>query len=226
MVKVVDEIYEEIKREDFFNRLKKFLPFIGLGIVAILTAAGVYSWYIHHKDTVLQRQEQLYVQALENMSKGYLDQASRQLDELVRSSSDLRSLAMMQKAVIDQERFSLAGQDKKELERTRECYNALLSSHPSIPLKNFMLAVKVMADPSLQSAFPGGNLATSVDSPWHSVELMGKALEAYRTSGSSAVKFFQQWGTSIDLYSESLRWLAKYCFLGVSAESFNKSNNP
>jgi type II secretory pathway pseudopilin PulG len=224
VVKIVDEIYEEIKREDFFNRLRKFLPLIALGILSILSAAGIYSWYVHHQDKVLRKQEESYAKALENIKTGYLDQASDQLSGLVKKSSALRQLAMMQQAVIAQEEFKLTGQDKSR-EKARECYEKLLSLGPSIPLKNFFLALKALSESSFQSAFPEGALTVSSDSPWYSIDLMNKALQAYAQSLPSALNAFQQWADDKNLYSEALRWIATYCLSGVSAEYFHKTNN-
>jgi hypothetical protein len=43
MVKVVDEISQELKREDFFNKVRQALPFVGGACILVLLGSAVYA---------------------------------------------------------------------------------------------------------------------------------------------------------------------------------------
>lgn len=98
---LLDEIHEELKREDRIRRLKQWLP--GMVAIALITlgAAAGYSWHHHNQEKWRVRHERYYAQAITSMNKGESDKARAMLRQLVSESPALRMLALSTLAKMD-----------------------------------------------------------------------------------------------------------------------------
>ena len=136
MVKMVDDISEELRREDFFNKVKKALPFAGSLCVLVLIGSAFYAWRTHAQEKQLERDEQTYQQALLHIEKSEFDRAQSLLDAL-RSSRGMQFLARMEKAKIEKRDFVLTG-SKKALSKIGEIDRELEKDYSSLALQNFL----------------------------------------------------------------------------------------
>jgi hypothetical protein len=98
---LLDDIQEELKREDRIRLFKKWLPAIMGAALLVLGAAGVYSWHRRTQETTRVRYENYYTQATEALTKGQKDKARAMMTHLVKEAPALRLLALSQLARMD-----------------------------------------------------------------------------------------------------------------------------
>ena len=98
----IDDIQEELRREDFFNHLKKGLPWIvGFILLILMTAAG-YTLIQWQKEKTLIQYEAVYQEALEKIENKDPSRATKLLKQVAKQCSGLRFAAQMTWANIHQ----------------------------------------------------------------------------------------------------------------------------
>jgi len=92
---LIDDIQEELRREDFFNTLKKRLPWIIGAIAVVLVGAAGYTLMQWRAEKNLVLYESVYEQALEKMAQRDDLGAEKLLQEVVEHCPGLEFLALM-----------------------------------------------------------------------------------------------------------------------------------
>lgn len=222
MVKIVDEISAELQQEDFFNKVKKALPFIGGLCVLILIGSAVYAWRMHAQEKQLERDEQTYHQALLHIEKSEFNQAHRLLDTL-QSSKGMKFLARMEKAKIEKRDFVLTG-SKKALSQLGAIDQQLKKEHSSLALQNFLTMSQAFLSSSNHP-----DLKKKIDSflsptnPWYLVALSWKALNTYAVGNKKDIApAFALWSNETHRLEKQhpgsvgpLSWISRCATMGI-----------
>lgn len=95
MSPLIDDIQEELRREDFFNTLKKRLPWIIGAVAAILMGAAGYTLMQSRAEKNLVLYESVYEQALEKIAQKDGAAAEKLLQEVAEQCPGLEFLALM-----------------------------------------------------------------------------------------------------------------------------------
>ncbi len=95
MSPLIDDIQEELRREDFFNTLKKKLPWIIGAVTATLMAAAGYTLMQWRAEKNLVLYEKVYEQALEKIAQKDGLGAEKLLQEVAQQCPGLEFLALM-----------------------------------------------------------------------------------------------------------------------------------
>lgn len=95
MSPLIDDIQEELRREDFFNTLKKRLPWIIGAVAAVLMATAGYTFVQWRAEKNLVLYENLYEQALEKIEQKDDVGAEKLLQDVAKQCPGLEFLALM-----------------------------------------------------------------------------------------------------------------------------------
>ncbi len=95
MSPLIDDIQEELRREDFFNTLKKRLPWIIGAVAAVLMGAAGYTFVQWRTEQNLVLYENVYEQALEKMAQKDGAAAEKLLQKVAEHCPGLKFLALM-----------------------------------------------------------------------------------------------------------------------------------
>ncbi len=95
MSPLIDDIQEELRREDFFNTLKKRLPWMIGAVAAILMAAAGYTFVQWRAEKNLVVYEGVYEQALEKIAEKDELGAEKLLQDVAKQCPGLEFLAVM-----------------------------------------------------------------------------------------------------------------------------------
>lgn len=95
MSPLIDDIQEELRREDFFNALKKQFPWIVGMVVLILMAAAGYTWMQWHKEKTLVHYEAVCDKALQKIAEKDDAGAEKLLQEVAEKCPGLEFYALM-----------------------------------------------------------------------------------------------------------------------------------
>ncbi len=95
MSPLIDDIQEELRREDFFNTLKKRLPWIIGAVAAILMGAAGYTLVQWRAEKNLVLYESIYEQALEKIEQKDALAAIKLLEDVAGQCPGLEFLALM-----------------------------------------------------------------------------------------------------------------------------------
>lgn len=222
MTKLIDEIQEEIKREDFFNKLRKYLPLLVAAAISVVSAAGIYTWWRHSYENQLFLDESLYNHGVESLANADFPKARKIFDKLIANSKALRFVSFLQKNRCEQASYLLTNSQKAFLE-VKQNYQNLTKEYHSVPLENFLTT-------SLAFLTIGGNLDDSLKeklsafmtpkSSWYNLMLAYKALNAYASNNSSEIApDFALWNKYASSQFGQVSWLIKYCSLGSMAKA-------
>ncbi len=222
MAKVIDDISEEIRREDLFNKAKKALPFVGGLCILILIGSAFYAWRNHAYEKQLARDEKIYQQALVHIETKEFDKAQSLLDSLT-TSPGLHFLARMQKARIEKTDFLLTG-SKKALGAFTQTFRSIEKEYTSLPVQNFLTlsqafstsASDLQGDKKVQSFF-------TRESPWYPLALSWKALHAYNTGNKKEIAAaFALWSNEVSRLEKQiptsagpLPWISRCATMGT-----------
>jgi hypothetical protein len=225
MVKIVDEISQELKREDFFNKVRQALPFIGGACILVLLGSAFYAWRAHAKEKQLERDERTYEQALVHIEKNEFDQAQPLLDTLC-SSRGMGVLARMDKARIEKKDFLLTG-SKKALSTIDILYRHLEKEYISLSLQGFLTLSQAFLssskNPDLEkkiSAF------LSQNNPWYPLALSWKTLNTYTNGNKKDIApAFALWSSEMNRSGKQapgsvgpLSWISRCATMGTLLE--------
>jgi hypothetical protein len=92
---IIDDIQEELRREDLMQRFKKAFPWIVSLFILILLCAAGYSWFKGRREQELVRYEHEYESALNSLSKKDVAGAKKTLEHIAKECKGLRFLALM-----------------------------------------------------------------------------------------------------------------------------------
>jgi hypothetical protein len=225
MVKVVDEISQELKREDFFNKVRQALPFVGGACILVLLGSAVYAWRAHAKEKQLERDERTYAQALVHIEKNEFGQAHSLLDTLC-SSRGMGFLARMEKARIEKKDFLLTG-SKKALSSIDTLYRHLEKEYISLSLEGFLTLSQAFLssweNPTLDKKILS---FLSQNTPWYPLALSWKTLNTY-TSGNKKdiAPAFALWSSEMNRLGKQtpasigpLSWISRCATMGTLLE--------
>jgi hypothetical protein len=96
--RVIDDIQEELRREDFLKKLRQSLPYLGGACLLILAGLGLYGWNSQRKEAQLVADEAAYDAAVADMDRGQLGLAKEAFARLADKRSPLWSLARLRQA--------------------------------------------------------------------------------------------------------------------------------
>ena len=226
MSKMMDEIYEEIQREDLFRKGKKYLPFILVSIFMILGGAIGYTWLENRRERELILDEKIYQEALLRLEKKELSRADSLLDSLCQPRgrwgrcSSMKGLALLQKIKVHQADFLLTG-SKKALEGAVVAQKRVDAFQLSLPMQHFLQVSHAF----LCLSQPQERMEDfmSPHSVWYGLGLAWSALRGYETASKAAASpAFSSWYNIVHRLGahvpRSMHDLARYCTLGSLPE--------
>ena len=228
--KKLDVIYEEIKREDFFNKIRAALPYIVGGACIILSITAWHSWREHKHEKNLITQEALYEEGILLHKKGEKEKALTIMNNLIKNSTAFRFLALCQKNLLEKDLSS--NEKNKTFQKDLETYYSSI-----VEIVNFFDIGK-----SFQN-FDSPMTPVDKENIWHGPWLLREGiLAAQRGEKEKTLQLFanlekflspdsegkSMWW-SIDgtwpKWVDNLSYVSQYVYLGVMALFFEKINH-
>ena len=154
---LIDDIQEELRREDLQNRFKKALPWLGGLIVLILVLTAGYSMQKSRHQKHLIRYEALYAEAVENMGKKNWGNAKNQLETIAKNCTGLRFLAlstlskMQQDGLLKKAGSMPAAQRSDLLNHDAE----ILGNYANLEFRQFLGLNRLFLDAQLKKGYFG-----------------------------------------------------------------------
>lgn len=228
--KKLDVIYEEIKREDFFNKIRAALPYIIGGVCIILGATAWHSWreYKHEKNLISQ--EALYEEGVLLYKKGQKEKALGIMNNLIKNSRAFRFLALCQKNLLEKDLHPLQGEKtfQKDLETY---YSSIVEIVNFFDIgKSFQNFDGVMAPVDKENIWHGpwllreGILAAQRGEKEKTFQLFAN-LEKFLSPDSEGKSMWWSIDGTWPKWVDNLSYVSQYVYLGVMALFFEKTNH-
>lgn len=232
MDRKLDVIYEEIKRENFFNRIKQAMPYIIGTILCILSFTAWHSWKNYKQEHRLMEEEALYEHGLFLYSKGQKEEAIKIMDRLIQETKSFRFLAICQKGIWEKEgqTSSTSSVSKNFQEDLKRHYGSIVELISFFDIcHGFEIIHLPMAPLDKQNI-------------WHAPWLLREGLLAYHEKNKEkTLKIFQElrrffepdekgyynwWSLENEFpkWIENLEYINYYVTLGAMAVFFEKKN--
>ena len=110
MVDFINEVEEELRKDDYNRLLKKYGPVIGAILFLIVAFAAYLEWQEYAQEKSAQKTAAVYTAADEALEAGNRDAAVSQFSSLGETGPDgYAGLALMRAGAIEHERGNLAG---------------------------------------------------------------------------------------------------------------------
>lgn len=208
-----DEIYEAIKREDFFKRLRRYVPFIILAIIAILVGTGGYAWWKHRYEAHLYHQEKQYEVFLGAVQSHKFAEAQRLLQEGKLTQKGFALLATLQEGTLIQEEFRLT-HTKRSLEALKQLYQRVLTqNNPALEGLVRTATLLITLGTPFQPSMEDLHSFMAPTHSWHEMGMLCQALDAYLHKDKIAMQtHLIQWEQEAP---PPLKWLPIYCAIGA-----------
>ena len=187
---LIDDIQEELRREDLHNRFKKALPWLGGLVVLILIVTAGYSMHQSSHEKKLMQYEDLYGLAIQNMGKKDWENAKTQLEMVAKDCAGLRFLALstlskMHQDGLLQKAGSLPTAQRSQLLRHD---SEILTHYPNMEFQQFLAINRLFLDAQLKKGYfgpaPVGMMAahTSQEATPLSKDDLSNAFAVYQSS--------------------------------------------
>ncbi|WP_409433785.1 tetratricopeptide repeat protein [Litorimonas sp. RW-G-Af-16] len=109
MVDFINEVEEELRKDDYNNLLKKYGPLIAAIIAAIVIGTGYLEWREYSEDRAARATSASYTDAARLAGQGEVDKAVSQFTELASvAPQGYAGLSLMRAAIIELERGNRA----------------------------------------------------------------------------------------------------------------------
>ncbi len=215
MTKILDEIHEELKREDFLKKFFRVLAIAGICAVFLLMGVALKTWMNARREEALYEREHVFLSSIEILEKtDATSQEKKDAEEVLKTSvserdgmETLSSLYLL-----------------KEAHSAQEIKDFFAPYSESVEIMNFLSAA--MALKHIDTG--GAGISSSEDKKfseyykksvaWRPMVLLYDALAEYCTvnpqGGSQLLKGFSQWESKIEANSRGY-WLFLYTALGA-----------
>lgn len=224
---MIDEIQDELRREDWLLKLKKSIPWIALLFVCVLMGTGGWIWYQARQERLLVQDEVVYQKALDLIQEKRYQEAR---DLLVRlEKSPLHFLALCHRAQCDNQLF-LQKPSPDTFGALEKNDQKMLALYPSSPLRNLLMCARTLSAVG-QKNIPHPSIALGKESVWYPWVLADNALNLYShicldavNKNNAALEKKELMIKAFDLWLESnpkesfMHFLARWCSLGIFSD--------